>query len=424
MRKRLVIATIFSFAPNGDSVDYIVEDESFDTASLPQSDRDFLEEAIKDYNEQFHTNFDTSEGKFENYYKDVSLKMKERKIDLLIVVNMFLTGFDATTLNTLFVDKNLRYHGLLQAFSRTNRILNSVKTFGNIVCFRDLQKNTDDAIALFGNAGAGGIVLLRSFADYYSGFDEMKEDGTTVHREGYEEMVDELSKSFPLGSQEILGEEEQKRFLNLFGAILRMRNLLSSFDDFKGKEILSDADFQDYQSKYIDLKPQHKPGEKVDITDDIVFETELVRQVEVNIDYILMLVEKYQGTKCQDKEILVKISKAVNSSIELRSKKDLIDAFVNRIGVGTEVKEEWKKFVAQKREEELTDLIAKEKLKNEQARKFINDAFASGELRTIGTEIQDILPPSSPFDKNASLKKATIIESIKAFFEKFIGLFV
>lgn len=424
VHKHLSIATIFSFAPNGDAFDFLTQEESFDTSKLPKSDRDFLEEAIKDYNGRFHTNFDTSPAKFDNYYKNVSQKLKEREIDLLIVVNMFLTGFDATTLNTLWVDKNLRYHGLIQAFSRTNRILNSVKTFGNIVCFRDLQKNTNDAIALFGNDNARGIVLLRTFAEYYSGYDETKPDGSIVHREGYEEMIVELQKSFPLGDNGVMGEQEKKRFLNLFSAILRCRNILSSFDDFKGKEILTDAEFQDYQSKYIDAKPPRKERLKEDVTDDIVFETELIRQIEVNIDYILMLVEKYQGTYCKDKEILVKISKAVNSSIDLRNKKDLIDEFVNRVGVDTKIQEEWKAFVAEKREEELSNLIASENLKNERARKFINDAFSSGELRTIGTEIQEILPPSSPFDKDASLKKATIIERIKSFFEKFIGLFV
>ncbi len=278
IHKHLTIATIFSFAPNGPDAEDIPADESFDTASLPASDREFLDEVIKDYNAAFHTNFDTSRDKFQNYYKDLSLKMKERKVDLLIVVNMFLTGFDATTLNTLWVDKNLKYHSLIQAFSRTNRILNSVKTFGNIVCFRDLQKDTDDAIALFGNAEAGGIVLLRSFADYYNGFEEEKDDGTSKHRSGYKEMIEELQRDFPLNTP-IVGEQEQKRFLCLFGAILRIRNILSSFDDFKGKEILSEADFQDYQSRYIDLKPERKEGQKEDVTDDIVFETELIRQV-------------------------------------------------------------------------------------------------------------------------------------------------
>ena len=321
------------------------------------------------------------------------------------------------------LDKNLKYHSLIQAFSRTNRILNSVKTFGNIVCFRDLQKDTDDAIALFGNAEAGGIVLLRSFADYYNGFEEEKDDGTSKHRSGYKEMIEELQRDFPL-NRPIEGEQEQKRFLCLFGAILRIRNILASFDDFKGKEILTEADFQDYQSRYIDLKPERKEGQKEDVTDDIVFETELIRQVEINIDYILMLVEKYRETHCKDKEILVRISRAVNSSIELRSKKDLIEAFIDRVGVDMHIQDEWKSFVAHKKEEDLSELISRENLREAPARKFIENAFQSGELKTIGTEIQSILPPASPFDKNSSEKKKGIVERIKEFFEKYIGLVV
>ena len=239
---RLRIATIFSFSPNEEE-----PDEEFDNSKLDKTSRDFLEAAIADYNAMFSVNYDTSSDKFQNYYKDVSLRVKNREVDLLIVVNMFLTGFDATTLNTLWVDKNLRQHGLIQAFSRTNRILNSVKTFGNIVCFRDLKQATDDAIALFGDKEAGGIVLLKTYDDYYNGYEE-----DDKHKAGYVELIAMLTDNYPLG-QAIIGESAQKSFISLFGAILRLVNILSTFDEFAGSEILSQRDFQDYMSVYLDL---------------------------------------------------------------------------------------------------------------------------------------------------------------------------
>ena len=227
--KKLRIATIFSYAANEEVDDSLLDEENPEsTAGLDQSSRDFLEMAIKDYNELFNTNYSTDNDGFQSYYKDLSLRMKNKEIDLLIVVNMFLTGFDATTLNTLWVDKNLKYHGLIQAFSRTNRILNKIKTFGNIVCFRRLQKRVEDAIALFGNREAGGVVLLKGFKDYYYGYvDEKGKD-----KPGYVDMIEELFERFPLSEPEIIGEKNQHDFILLFGAVLRMRNLLSSFDDF------------------------------------------------------------------------------------------------------------------------------------------------------------------------------------------------
>ncbi|MBR5000891.1 MAG: type I restriction endonuclease subunit R, partial [Firmicutes bacterium] len=225
--KKLRIAVIYSYGANEEEADGILDEENpEDTSALDQNSRDFLEQAILDYNTMFHTTYDTSSDKFQNYYKDVSLRMKNKELDLLIVVNMFLTGFDATTLNTLWADKNLKMHGLIQAFSRTNRILNSIKSFGNIVCFRNLQKRVDDAISLFGDKNAAGIVLLKTFQDYYHGYtdDEGKE------HPGYVDLINELLKKFPLGMPKITGEKNQKEFISLFGAILRMRNLLNSFD--------------------------------------------------------------------------------------------------------------------------------------------------------------------------------------------------
>ena len=419
LRRDMTIATIFSYQPN----EADPEDESFNTAELDDTSRDFLEGAIADYNKAFNTNYDTSADKFQNYYKDLSQRMKNREIDLLIVVNMFLTGFDATTLNTLWVDKNLKQHGLIQAFSRTNRILNSVKTFGNIVCFRDLQQETDEAIALFGDKDAGGIVLLKKYEDYYEGFDEEKPNGDPKHHEGYRELIDVLLTRFPLGEQ-ILGEQNEKDFIVLFGSILRVRNILNAFDDFKGNEILTPREFQDYQSIYLDLYEKHKKPavDKENINDDIVFEMELMRQVEINIDYILMLVEKFRASHGKDKTIIANIRTAINSSIELRSKKELIEGFIEDINVSSSVGEDWKRYVSERKEADLADLIQQERLKPEEARKFIDNAFRDGALKTIGADIQAIMPPASPFDKKSGEKKKGIIERIKVFFEKYLGL--
>lgn len=269
--KALRIATIYSYGANEAEADGILDEEnSEDTSALDQNSRDFLEKAIRDYNEMFHTNYSTDGDKFQNYYKDVSLRMKNKELDMLIVVNMFLTGFDATTLNTLWVDKNLKMHGLIQAFSRTNRILNSIKTFGNIVCFRNLQKRVDDAIALFGDKNAGGIVLLQTFKDYYYGFIGADDKP----HPGYVDLMNDLTEKFPLSQPQIIGEQNQKDFIGLFGAILRMRNLLSSFDEFAGKELISERDLQDYLGRYQDLRDEWRnkrdDKEKEDITDDIV----------------------------------------------------------------------------------------------------------------------------------------------------------
>lgn len=417
----LKIGLIYSYGANEEESDGILDEEDpGGTDSLDANSRDFLESAIKDYNKMFSTNYDTSSDKFQNYYKDVSLRMKNREIDILIVVNMFLTGFDATTLNTLWVDKNLKMHGLIQAFSRTNRILNSIKTFGNIVCFRNLQRNTDDAIALFGDKNAKGIVLLKGFKDYYYGYKDDK--GNT--KQGYVGMIEELTHRFPV-SLEIIGEKKQKDFIALFGAILRMRNLLSSFDEFQGKDLLSERDFQDYSGKYLDIRDQMatQGGEIVDVRDDIVFEIELLKQQEINIDYILMLVQKYHNSHCEDKELLIGISKAIDSSPELRSKKRLIENFIQNINDVEDAVSEWRKFVTEEKEKELQEIIASEHLKEDETRKFIDDCFENGEVKTIGTDIEKILPPVSRFGKgNRSAKKQEVINKLKNFFERFFGI--
>ncbi len=422
--KKLRIATIYSYGANEEETDGILDEENpEDTSALDQSSRDFLEAAIRDYNEMFHTNYSTDGDKFQNYYKDVSLRMKNKELDLLIVVNMFLTGFDATTLNTLWVDKNLKMHGLIQAFSRTNRILNSIKTFGNIVCFRNLQRRVDDAISLFGDKNASGIVLLKSFKDYYYGYTDAKD----VLHPGYADMIEELTTKFPLSEPQIIGEQNQKNFIALFGAILRMRNLLLSFDEFAGKEILSERDLQDYLGRYQDLRDEWKrrreDKQKEDITDDIVFEIELIKQIEINIDYILLLVKKYHDSHCEDKEILIDIRKAMDASPELRSKKALIETFIAGINDVDDVLTEWRSFVVEQKEKELASIVAEENLKPEETRKFVENAFRDGEIKTTGTDIDKLMPPVSRFGGgNRAEKKQTIIDKLLAFFEKYFGI--
>ncbi|MGI6258654.1 MAG: type I restriction endonuclease subunit R [Anaerolineaceae bacterium] len=416
---KLKIGLIYSFNPNED-LEGGLPDESFDTESLDQSSRDFLDEAIADYNRMFNTNYDSSSKNFENYYKDLSMRVKQREVDLLLVVNMFLTGFDATTLNTLWVDKNLRQHGLIQAFSRTNRILNTVKTFGNIVCFRDLKQETDDAIALFGNKDAGGIVLLKTFEEYYeTGFLEKGR-----HQPSYLELVGRLTSTFPLGV-EIRGEEAQREFIRLYGSILRVRNILQAFDEFAGKDVLSERELQDYQSIYLDLYQDLRVGaeaEKVVINDDLVFEIELIKQIEVNLDYILMLVARYQESKLEDKEILTTIDRSINASLELRSKKDLIQGFIDRVNMQTDIEKDWPEYVAERKEKELLALIKEESLHEEPTRRFVENAFRDKEMRTIGPAIDEILPPISFFDPARATKKQTVIDKLLAFFERFLGL--
>ena len=420
--QRLKIATIYSYGANEEEIDGILAEENPEsTTKLDQSSRDFLDGAIKDYNRMFSTNYDTSSDKFQNYYKDLSLRMKNRQVDLLIVVNMFLTGFDATTLNTLFVDKNLKQHGLIQAYSRTNRILNSVKTYGNIVCFRNLQQETDDAIALFGDKDAASIVLLKDFKSYYEGYDA--ENGK--HCYGYKELVEQLQELFPDGYKP-LGEEEERRFITLFGSLLKSINVLQSFDQFEGQQLLSDGQMQDYQSNYLDLKDKWRkkiPGDKEVVNDDIIFETELIRQVEINIDYILLLVKNYHDSNCKNKEILVNISKAVSASMQLRSKKELIEEFVASVNADTDVDEAWEAYVKQRMQDDLNEIIASENLKADETSKFVENAFRDGAIRTTGTDIDKILPAMSRFGGgNRQEKKKTVIEKLKLFFDKYFGV--
>ena len=420
--KKLKIATIFSWNPNEGSefeLDGLFDENNENTNGLDQSSRDFLDLAIKDYNSYFGTSYDTSSDKFQNYYKDLSLRVKNREVDLLIVVNMFLTGFDATTLNTLWIDKRLRQHGLIQAFSRTNRILNSIKTFGNIVCFRNLENEVNNAIAVFGNKDAKGIVLLKSFNDYYNGYDDFV---------GYVKLIERLLKDYPIGT-EIIGEANEKKFIRLYNRLLKVKNILQAFDDFKGNEIISDFEFQDYQSMYIDIYEKYRGKSKADakdIIDDLEFELELVRSVEVNIDYILMLVAKGMDKNQTDKEIKVEVSKAIDASPSLRNKKDLIIKFIETINVNDDLIDEWQSYIEKAKEIELEKIINEENLIKEETKKYVNQAFSTGEMKSVGTDLTNILPAISMFGNkdgiNREVKKQTVFQKLTDFFERFLGL--
>ena len=416
--KRLRIATIFSYGVNEADPDEEGDENSDNTEGLDASSREFLERAIKDYNKMFGTSYDTSADKFPNYYKDVSLRMKNREIDLLLVVNMFLTGFDATTLNTLWVDKNLRYHGLLQSYSRTNRILNSIKQFGNIVCFRNLEDSTNKALSLFGDPEARGISILRPFDDYFNGY----EDNKGQHQKGYKELAEELLQMLKPGEYPI-GEEAERNFVKLFGNILKMRNLLSVFDQFEGKDMLSERDVQDYTGIYLDIREKmiRQKKDKEDICDDLVFEMEFVKQVEVNIDFILFLVEQYRKSHKQDGEIRVRISKAIDSSPDLRDKKELIEKFIEQLTPDSEVDAAWRVYVNSEKRRQFDAIIDEENLKRDKAVEFIENAYERGYVPEGGMELDGIMPPINPFDVNANRegKIATVLEKLKAFFQRF-----
>ena len=416
--KRLRIATIFSYGANEADPDDEGDENSDNTEGLDASSREFLERAIKDYNKMFGTSYDTSADKFPNYYKDVSLRMKNREIDLLLVVNMFLTGFDATTLNTLWVDKNLRYHGLLQSYSRTNRILNSIKQFGNIVCFRNLEDSTNKALSLFGDPEACGVSILRPFDDYFKGYDDNKGQ----HQKGYTELVEELQQMLKPGEMPI-GEEAERNFVKLFGNVLKMRNLLSVFDQFQGNDLLTERDVQDYTSVYLDIREKiiHKQKDKEDICDDLVFEMEFVKQVEVNIDFILFLVEQYRKSHKQDGEIRVRISKAIDSSPDLRDKKELIEKFIEQLTPNSEVDAAWRVYVNDEKRRQFDAIIEEENLKRDKAVEFMENAYERGYVPEGGMELDGIMPPINPFDVNANRegKIASVLEKLKAFFQRF-----
>lgn len=419
----LKIATIYSYGVNEDVSDNgdMYDENNESIGNLDKPSRDFLDLAIKDYNDMFGTSYDTSSEKFQNYYRDVSMRMKNREIDILIVANMFLTGFDAPTLNTLWVDKNLKYHGLIQAFSRTNRILNSVKTHGNIVCFRNLEDEMNNAVGLFSDSNSCGIILIKTYEEYYYGY----KDEDTVFK-GYAEFVRELKEKYPLGIR-IESETEQKDFVRLFSQILKVRNILNSFDQFKDDTLMSDREVSDYQGMYVEINAEFKKlreSDKEDIFDDVVFEMELVKQVQVNIDYILELIAKYCMDNMSDKEIVADIMSSINSSMELRNKKDLIQAFIDSLTPTSNVYDEFETYMNEQKLKELDTIIKEENLKEKETYSFIKEAFKRGELETFGTGITSIMPPVSRFSKGneSALKKNTVISKLLDFFERFYNI--
>lgn len=445
--KQLKIAIIYSYTNlTGKELNEEFDDENPEnTEALDQGSKKFLEDAIKDYNKMFGTNYDTSSDKFQNYYKDVSLRMKNREIDLLIVVNMFLTGFDATTLNTLWVDKNLKMQGLLQAYSRTNRILNSIKTFGNIVCFRDLEEATNKSLALFGDKNARGLVILKSFEEYY---EKGYKDENGKQNESYVSLIKELSSNFPAG-EKIEDVRQQKEFIILYGKVLQLKNILDSFDEFSEKEILTEREWQEYNALYIDLYEEWKKkynelkkekeadnsinidisdlnislqsSPDVNIYDEVIFQIELIKQVEMNIDYILNLIKKYKNDNQDNTELMTGIEKSIDSSMELRNKKDLILSFVNTISPQSNVDNDWKNYIQEQKSIELNKIIEEEHLKKEETYNLVNDIFESGFIQTNGTDINKILPSISLFSNdNARLKKReNVLEKLAVFFDRF-----
>ena len=423
--RRLKIATIFSYAANEGETEAsgLLREENSDSAeALDAPSREFLDKAIRDYNEMFHTNFSTDGDEFQNYYKDVSQRMKNRELDMLIVVNMFLTGFDATTLNTLWVDKNLQLHGLMQAYSRTNRILNSVKTFGNIVCFRNLEGETNAALQLFGDNDACGVVLLRTFEEYFEGF----EDEMGGHHFGYRELVECLLNDFPI-DQPLIGEEQEKAYIKIFGAYMRAVNILSTFDKYAERRLLSDYQEQDYRSRYLDLRDKYRSnqnGEAVNINDDLEFEVELIKQDDVNIDYILRLIDASR-TEEDDAQYFVeiKLRKAIGASDKLRNKRDLIEDFVMRYS-GENIQEEWMRYIRQKATEQLDDMITADNLNREATYAFIQHSFQIGEIEENGIAITQCLPPMPLFgaDNARAEKKAQVLAHFREYFERYYDI--
>ena len=428
----LRVATIYTFAANEEEVDEwgFEGDENPENIGKPKDlqSRDALDEAIKDYNLMWtpNTSYSTDGDSFQSYYKDVSLRMKNKEIDILIVVGMFLTGFDAKTLNTLWVDKNLKLHGLLQAYSRTNRILNAVKNCGNIVCFRDLEEATKESLRIFGDDRASGMVFMKSFGEYYGlGYQDDKGE----QHMPYKGLIEMLTTHFPV---EMLPNEKsdfaKKEFIKLMSEILRLRNILSAFDDFTEEaKIIDEMRWQDYlgwyNHFYEEFRPKSHKGERVEITDDIIFEMELVKQVQVNIRYILDLVQQYHDKNCEDKEIIVKIRKKIDASPDMRDKRDLIEKFIEQMTPqgGNDVGAEWDEYIEREKKEQLDAIIAAENLKPAEAEAFVKRAFMDGYVTETGTGIAKILPASNPFMPESGEKKQTVIDKLKAYLNKFLN---
>lgn len=463
--KKLKIATIFSYAANeeqnavGD-----IQEENFEPSAMDSSAKEFLAKAIKDYNEMFRTSFGVDSKEFQNYYRDLAKRVKSQDIDLVIVVGMFLTGFDAPTLNTLFVDKNLRYHGLMQAFSRTNRIYDATKTFGNIVTFRDLEQATVDAITLFGDKNTKNVVLEKSYEEYLKGFTDI---ATGDARKGYIDIVKELKDQFPQ-PDEIVTEADKKAFVKIFGEYLKVENILQNYDEFtnlrelqtidknnpdalaafRDSHFLTDEDVtemlktdvlqervaQDYRSTYNDIRDwfrREKEGKtpeesKID-WDDVVFEIDLLKSQEIDLDYILELVFEH-NKKTKDKELLVdEVRRIIRSSIGNRAKEGLIVDFIHETDLEpiqdkSGIISAFFAYAQKKQKEEAADLIVEEKLNEEAAKRYIQTSLKHEYASDNGTDLNAILPKMSPLNPQYLTKKQSVFQKISAFIEKFKGV--
>lgn len=429
--KRLKIATIYSFAANEEqrAIGEILE-EDFDVSAMKSTAKEFLDKVITDYNSYFKTNFSTNGNEFQNYYKDLSLKVKEKEVDLLIVVGMFLTGFDAPKLNTLFVDKNLRYHGLIQAFSRTNRILNKVKTFGNIVCFRDLEKATKDAIKTFGDENSVNIILEKSYEEYIHGFKD-EETGKVV--KGYTDICNEIICKFPEPTEIIL-EADKKEFVELFGELLKAENILKNFDEFEEFErIISDRQMQDMKSVYVDIREsiinlknnENSEGEQIDFS-DVEFQIDLLKTDEINLDYILALILEKSKENDDVESLKVEVRRVIRSSLGTRAKEELIMAFINSTRLSElkntdDILESFYSFAKKEKENNIISLVEEENLK-EDSKRFIEKAISKGYVEYAGDELDRIIPPTSRRLGAREKKKELVLDKIRKIVEVFVGI--
>ena len=431
--KRLKIATIYSFTANeeqnaiGD-----IPDENFEPGAMDSSSKEFLDKVISDYNGYFKTNYSTNGKEFQNYYKDLSQKVKDKEIDLLIVVGMFLTGFDAPTLNTLFVDKNLRYHGLIQAFSRTNRILNKVKTFGNIVCFRNLEKATEDAIKTFGDENSVNVILEKSYDEYINGFTD-EETGKSM--KGYIDLCNEIVNKFP-NPVEIVLDSDKKEFAELFGELLKSENILRNFDEFENFEkIISDRQMQDMKSVYVDIceyirntgkNNENKNGEEEIDFSDIEFQIDLLKTDEINLDYILSLILKKSKEHDDIETLKSEIRRIIRTSLGTRAKEDLVMNFINKTDLSElknsgDILESFYKYANEEKKIKINELIENESLKKDSER-FIEKSINKGFVDYAGAELDSILPPTSRRKGARETKKKTVLQKIRNIVEIFIGI--
>lgn len=429
--KKLKVASIFSFQANEEQASIgEIADENFNPSAMNSSAKEFLDRIIHDYNKSFGTNYSTEAGEFQNYYKDLSRRVKEKEVDLLIVVGMFLTGFDAPTLNTLFVDKNLRYHGLIQAFSRTNRILNKVKAFGNIVCFRDLEKATEDAIKTFGDENSVNIILENSFEDYMNGF---KDDESGKSIKGYIEISNELVQKFPEPT-EIELDADKKEFVQLFGELLKSENILRNFDEFQNVDkIISERLMQDMKSVYVDIRENitkrrnFDEAQKTDIDfSDVEFQIDLLKTNEINLDYILKLIlEKYK--EHDDIEVIkTEVKRAIRSSLGTRAKEELIMSYINstrlsELKTNDDIVESFYEFARKEKAKNVDELISEERL-NSDAKRFIEKSIAKGYVDYAGDELDSILPPTSRRGGLREIKKGEVLAKIDAIVNIFVGI--